>query len=157
MNPGQVVVALSFVALLGVAGCSTGDNTLSPPSDQRPCRPGTGAPISELLLRRTLSANGFGEIRRDHGYCFNDPRKLSAVVSNRALIACSVYGKSYGRRIYRYVWRNDPSPTYIGVLNVSCTVGNPRDVTNLLEKALRELPGVSTKPAYVPSPDAQPD
>jgi hypothetical protein len=36
-------------------------------------------------------------------------------------------------------------------------VANQRDNTDLLEKALRQLPGVSSSPAYVPSADAKPD
>jgi hypothetical protein len=152
-----VVASAIAIAVVLIDGLTSGDTSLAPPPDQRPCRSGTGFPITEQRLRSTLSANGFGPMFRDFDACWGAPGELAALVSDRALVTCSVFRKSYGRRIFRYVWRNDPSPTYIGVLNIECTVANQRDNTDLLEKALRQLPGVSSSPAYVPSADAKPD
>ena len=163
--PPQLRVGVSFAlvasaVLLVAAGCSTSTEyeKLPAPSDQRPCRPGTGAPISEQLLRKTLRANGVGTMRRDHERCDTDARVLSELSSDSWFVSCTVFRTSlFGRRIERYVYFNDTSPTYVRVLNVACAVQNPREVTDTLEKALRKLPGVSTKPTFAPNATTKPD
>lgn len=71
-------------------------------------------------------------------------------------VFCDVYLENlYGARIERFVWRNDHDPTYLRVLNVDCGIyPETRADTDRLEHAFRDLPGVSTKSAIVPSADA---
>jgi hypothetical protein len=81
-----------------------------------------------------------------------------AIMASEGHIFCHVYGKSYGPRIERFVWRNDPDPTYIRVFNVDCAIYPERKAqTDELEQAIRRLPGVSDRPATLPSPDATHD
>jgi hypothetical protein len=73
-------------------------------------------------------------------------------------IFCGVYPEGSYARIQRFVWRNDPDPTYLRVLNVTCDIfPESREQTDVLEQALRRLPGVSGLPSTVPNETAKRD
>jgi hypothetical protein len=159
-----------FVVTVGLvaAGCgkeSTASNRTTT-SEPKPCLPGSASPVSERTLVSTFRAQGI-QLHRDDNCA---PDALLAL-SNTAVptyeqevrvreaegdIFCDVYPtKIWGGRIERFVWRNDPDPTYVNVLNVSCA-HYPEDgvQTDKLEQAFRKLPGVSSQPTTVPSSDA---
>ena len=80
-----------------------------------------------------------------------------SIVAAEGHILCELYGEDLrlARRIERFVWLNDPTPTYIRVLNVSCGVFTDETAhTDAVERAFRRLPGVSRMPTRVPSEDA---
>ena len=123
-------------------------------------------------MKRILGTQGI-RLYRDHDYCFgsSDVRVLSALSNapiglgndeeeavrvSQGLISCDVLASGiFGRRIERFVWRNDSNPTYIRVLNVDCSITpNKLADTDVLERAIRALPGVSAQPTTVPSSDA---
>jgi hypothetical protein len=105
-------------------------------------------------------------MHRDNSHCSPDSRERVAlsntavpydeqsdVVSSEGDISCVLLHRNImGSRIERFVWRNDPAPTYVRVLNVHCSI-YPENAghTDTLEQAIRQLPGVSTKPATVPN------
>jgi hypothetical protein len=84
------------------------------------------------------------------------PYKQEDVIrASEGHIFCDLYPEGSSPRIERFVWRNDPDPTYLDVLNVSCAIyPETREQTDALEQALRRLPGVSDQPSTVPSEDA---
>ena len=51
-----------------------------------------------------------------------------AIMSSQVDIFCEVYESGASARIERFVWRNDPQPTYVSVLNVSCGIYPRRGV-----------------------------
>lgn len=68
---------------------------------------------------------------------------------------CELYDAGASARIERFVWRNDPDPTYVRELNVDCAIfPEMKRQTDSLERALRRLPGVSDLPSTLPSEDA---
>jgi len=70
-------------------------------------------------------------------------------------IFCALYSEGSSPRIERFVWSNDPHPTHLRVLKVTCDIyPETRDHTDTLEDALRRLPGVSDLPSTLPSEDA---
>ena len=78
-----------------------------------------------------------------------------AILSSQGHIFCEVYDSGASTRIERFVWRYDPHPTYVRVLNVDCGI-YPETIrqTDAVERALRRLPGVSRLPSTVPSAGA---
>lgn len=95
--------------------------------------------------------------RDDH--CDADARVLVSLSNTKQDLFCDVLRTDlYGRRIERFVWLNDRSPTYVRVLNVDCAI-YPQDsvATDELEAAFRDLPGVSTQATTLPSADATHD
>jgi hypothetical protein len=49
-------------------------------------------------------------------------------------VSCDLCPEGSSRRIHRFVWRNDPNPTYLDVLNVGCAIyPETRDHTDALE------------------------
>jgi hypothetical protein len=123
-------------------------------------------------LKRIFRAHGI-RLYPDHDYCFgchdqsvvwalsNTPSGLPHEDADRAsashgFVSCDVLAKDvFGRRIARYVWRNDDDPTYVEVLNIECAISpNSRRDTDELERATRQLPRVSTQPTTGPSEDA---
>ena len=131
-----------------------------------PCRPGRGAPITERALKIAFAAEGI-RMYRDKD-CFDSelvllsnitdavPREREdATVTSEGHIWCQVYAGGTSARIFRYVWRNDPRPTFVEALNVSCSI-YPETIrqTDTVERILRRLPGVHRLPSAVPSPDA---
>jgi hypothetical protein len=130
------------------------------------CSPGVPTPISERAAKEAFVAEGI-ELRRAE--CIGDELMLlsnisdavpyereGSIMASQGHILCSLYDVDETRgRIRRYVWRNDPDPTYVEVLNVSCAVFPERRAhTDAVERALRHLPGVSSLPSVVPSEDA---
>ena len=111
-------------------------------------------PISERVVRRTLAARGF-RLNRD-GRCDADARVLVTLSNTERDLFCDVLRSDlFGPRIERFVWRNDPSPTHLRVLNVDCAIyPQTQAVTDELEGAFRDLTGVSTKATTLPSADA---
>jgi hypothetical protein len=156
------------VLLLLVCGCASaaspdpGTTGAEPP----PCRPEAGAPITERELKAALDAEGIRLLReRD---CLGDElvrlsnlteavpyEQEDVIMASEGHIFCELYSEGSSRRIERFVWRNDPDPTYLDVLNVACAIYPEIDrQTDVLERALRRLPGVSDLPSTVPSEDA---
>jgi len=161
-------VFLATVAVLA-AGCATSDDTSgssrTTKSEAKKCRAGTTSPISVRTLKRALGARGIQAYRDDR--CAPDAlvslsntavpyEQYEAVVSSEGEIFCDIYRTdTFGSRIERFVWRNDPRPTYVRVLNVHCAIyPESTEHTDTLEQALRQLPGVSAQPTKVPSSDA---
>ena len=131
-----------------------------------PCRPDAGAPITERELKAALAAEGIRLFReRD---CLGDELVLlsnltdavpyeqeDVIRASEGHIICELYPTGSSRRIERFVWRNDPDPTYLDVLNVTCSIyPERRQQTDVLERAIRRLQGVSDLPSTVPSEDA---
>ena len=162
-----VVVTVGLVA----AGCGTSkeptEANRASSSETEPCLPGTASPITERTLVSTFGAQGI-QLHRDHkDNCAPD---ALLALSNTAVpyeeqvrvreaegdIFCHVYPTDiWGPRIKRFIWRNDPDPTRINVLNVGCAHYPERaGQTDKLEQAFRQLPGVSSQPTTVPSSDA---
>ena len=162
-------VFLTTVALLA-AGCTSSDgpsgSSRTTKVESKKCRAGSAIPISERALDRALSGKGI-QLYGDHKNCAPDAlfalsntaiayEEQDAVVASEGEIFCALYGANeFGARIERFVWRNDPKPTYIRVLNVYCAI-YPESAadTDTLEDAIRQLPGVSTQSTTVPSSDA---
>ena len=129
------------------------------------CRPEAGAPITERELKAAMDAEGIRLLRESD--CSGDELALSnltaavpyeeegVIRASEGHILCDLYPEGSDRRIYRYVWRNDPDPTSLDVLNVGCSIfPENRGQTDTLEQALRRLPGVSDLPSKLPSEDA---
>jgi hypothetical protein len=77
------------------------------------------------------------------------------IMASEGHIFCELYPEGSSRRVERFVWRNDPDPTYLDVLNVACSIyPESHGQTDALERAIRRLPGVSDLPSTVPSEDA---
>jgi hypothetical protein len=144
----------------GGASPDAGTTVVEPP----PCRPDRGAPITERGLKAALDAEGIRLLRDSD--C-SDELELSNITdavpyekedtirASEGHIFCELYPDGSSPRIERFVWRNDPHPTYLRVLNVSCAIyPESREQTDTLEEALRSLPGVSDLPSTVPSEDA---
>jgi hypothetical protein len=147
---------LLITAMLA-AGCGTSDGTTrlrQTETQHETCRAGTAMPISERVVRRTLAARGF-RLNRD-GRCDADARVLVTLSNTDGDLFCDVLRSDlFGPRIERFVWRNDPSPTHLRVLNVACAIyPQTQAVTDKLEGAYRDLTGVSTKATTLPSADA---
>jgi hypothetical protein len=144
-------------ALILAIGCAT--STAAQPNrfDASPgqCRAGTPAPIGEPAFKRALAARGF-RLHRDHDLCEPDPRLLVTLTDAGGYLYCFIYRRNiFGSRLQRFVWRNDPRPTYIRVLNLECGIyPDSRATTDHLERAFRRLPGVSSKSSTVPSAGA---
>jgi hypothetical protein len=147
----------------GGASPGAGETSAEPP----PCRQGVGTPITERALKAALAAEGIRLYReRD---CFADELVLLSnltdavpdeqedeIMASQGHILCGLHSAgASSRRVERFVWRNDPDPTYVRVLNVSCAIypENHRQ-TDTLERAIRRLPGVSRLPSALPSEDA---
>lgn len=78
------------------------------------------------------------------------------IMASQGHIWCQIYETGVSSaRLQRFVWRNDPDPTMLRVLNVTCDIF-PETIrqTDAAERALRRLPGVSRLPSTVPSEDA---
>jgi hypothetical protein len=162
-------VFLTSIALLAT-GCAMSNGKTDSPSrttksESKKCRAGTASPISERTLERALDTQGIQAYRDED--CAPDAlvrlsntaipyEQQDAVVSSEGDIFCDVYRTDiFGSRIERFVWRNDPRPTYLRVLNVSCAIyPESKEHTDTLEMAFRQLPGVSAQPTTVPSSDA---
>jgi hypothetical protein len=165
MRGGIVFVVAAGLVAAGCGNESTASNrtTMSVP---KPCLPGTASPISERTLVSTFRAQGIELHRDDH--CA--PDALSTLSNTGDIpyeeevrvreaegdIFCDVYPTEiWGPRIERFVYRNDPDPIHINVLNVSCShYPENAEQTDKLEQAFRKLPGVSSGPTTVPSSDA---
>jgi hypothetical protein len=145
----RALVALVLVGVTAVS-CVSSERESSP----EPCRPGTASPIAERLLTKTLRQRGFAVHRADQ--CDGDPRTLVQLEDTSGILFCDVLEKDiFGPRIERFVWRNDPRPTYLRVLNVDCAIYPERSGdADRLERAFRALPSVSAQPTGVPSADA---
>lgn len=155
------VLVLLACGCAGGASPDGGTTVVEPP----PCRPDRGAPITEPELKAALDAEGIRLLRDSD--CSGDELELSnitdavpyeqedAIMASEGRIFCELYPEGSSPRIERFVWRNDPDPTYLDVLNVSCAIyPETREQTDALEQALRRLPGVSDLPSTVPSEDA---
>lgn len=162
-------VLFTTVALLA-AGCTSPNDPSgssgTTKAEPRKCRAGSATPISERALDSALSGKGI-QLYSDHENCAPDAlfalsntaipyEEQDAVVASEGEILCDLYGANeFGARIERFVWRNDPEPTYIRVLNVHCAIYPERTAdADTLEDAIRQLPGVSTQSATLPSGDA---
>jgi hypothetical protein len=124
-------------------------------SSPAPCRAGTPAPISEAVFKRALALRGF-TLHREHDLCVPDPRLLVTLSDAGAYLNCFIYRRNvFGSRLQRFVWRNDPRPTYLRVLNVECGFyAESRSSTDNVERGFRRLPGVSSQSTTLPSPAA---
>ncbi len=152
--------------VLGIESCLEDDQEPQPAVEAQPCRSSPGVPITENALKQALAARGIQVYRDDrcHG---NDVASLSnladpvpydqheGITAAEGHIFCDVHPQGLGAQLERFVWRNDPNPVHVRVLNVSCSIyPDRREHVDTLEEALRELPGVSTAPAALPSSDA---
>jgi hypothetical protein len=155
---------------LGIAACLDG-NQESPPSavEPEPCRSIPGNPITENALKQALAARGI-QLHRDDRCYGDDVASLSnladpvpyeqngTITADEGHIFCDVHPRNLGSQLERFVWRNDPNPVYVRVLNVSCSIyPEARKHVDTLEQALRDLPGVSAAPAAVPNSTAMRD
>jgi hypothetical protein len=158
--------AAAVLVLLG-GGCAGGPSPVevTTVAEPPPCRPDHGAPITERELKAALDAEAIRLLRDSD--CSSDELQLSNITdavpyqqedvirASEGHIFCDLYPEGSSPRIERFVWRNDPHPTYLRVLNVSCAIyPEIREQTDTLELALRRLPGVSDLPSTVPSEDA---
>ena len=129
------------------------------------CRPDVGSPITERELKAALAAEGIRLLRDSD--CSGYEVELSnitdavpyeeegAIRASEGRIFCGVSPEGSSARIERFVWRNDPDPTNLRVLNITCDIyPQSREQTDVLEKALRRLPGVNDLPSTVPNEDA---
>jgi hypothetical protein len=152
------------VLVLLTCGCAVGGSSDSE-TEPSLCRPDHGAPITERELKAALDAEGIRLLRESD--CSGDELELSNITdavpyeqkdvirASEGHIFCHLYSEGSSRRVHRFVWRNDPHPTYVDVLNVGCAIyPEMREHTDMLEAALRRLPGVSDLPSTVPSEDA---
>ena len=153
------------MTVLLAPGCAP--EASAPPSPEPPpCARGGGKPITERMLKDALAAEGIRVYRESD--CFTDELVLLSnltdavryeqedeIRESEGHIFCSLYATGRPSRIRRYVWRNDPEPTNVEVLNVVCSIyPEAKSQTDTLEHALRRLPGVSELPSTVPSDDA---
>jgi hypothetical protein len=173
----RLLVFLVLATLLSGCGSSkqTGATTEGMGPEPKPCRAGTARTISESTLKHVFTGNGIRLYRNGNadGACSdrrvlvslsNVPEQMSnrqtdSIDARQGTISCDLLtAPSFGRRLERFVWRNDHRPTYVDVLNVDCAIhpANVRQVDRL-ERTLRRLPGVSDAPAAVPSEDATGD
>ena len=152
---------------LGIESCLEDDQEPRTAAvEAQPCRSSAGDPITETALKQALAARGIQLYRDDrcHG---DDVASLSnladpvpyeqqeGITAAEGHIFCDVHPKDLGAQLERFVWRNDPNPVHVRVLNVSCAIyPERREHVDTLEQALRDLPGVSTAPAALPSSDA---
>ena len=154
---------------LGLDRCDNGSGTAGEGSrvEPRACRPGRGSPVDEQELRRALASEGIKLYRDDRCYgaslstLSNITTSLPyeeerAVRASEGSIFCDISARNiFGPQMERFVWRNDPTPTELRVLNVSCSIyPETRAQTDRLERALRRLSGVSRAPTSLPSSDA---
>jgi hypothetical protein len=156
----------ALVALLG-AGCAASDHT--PVAEPKPCRAGAGEPITERALRDAFRREGIELVRDDR--CYPDVRLLvslsnvadavpdrehDGIIERQGTLFCDLLQSDiFGPRIERFVWRNDPNPTYLRVLNVDCGIyPDAPGHTDRVERVLRGLPGVSPAATDLPSSDA---
>lgn len=143
------------------ASLDPGATVAEPP----PCRPDRGAPITERELKAALDAEGIRLLRDSD--CSGDELLLSNITdavpyeqenvirASESHIFCELYADGSSPRIERFVWRNDPDPTHLRVLNVACDIyPETPEHTDTLEEALRRLPGVNDLPSTVPNEDA---
>ena len=157
---------LGFLAVTAAACAGTDADPGVQPAEPPPCRPGRGAPVTERALKEAFAAEGIRLYRDDD--CFDSVlavlsnitdavpgEREEAILSSQGHIFCEVYDSGASTRIERFVWRYDPHPTYVRVLNVDCGI-YPETIrqTDAVERALRRLPGVSRLPSTVPSADA---
>ena len=181
LAPNVRLAASLAAAGLIAAGCGgaevvppeTTTEELTPAETAAPdlgaCRPGTPAPVTERALTDAFAAEGI-VLHRDDDCAAEELMTLvnitipmpserrDALRASQGSIFCDLLARQLGSRIERFVWRNDPDPTSIRVLNVACSVYPERRAhSDAVERALRRLPGVSDEPALVPSPDARPD
>lgn len=79
-----------------------------------------------------------------------------AILDEEGQVFCEIYEKAdLSPRLRRYVWKNDPRPTYLEVLNLLCAhFPEDRSQTDMVERAIRRLEGVDPRPSVVPSSDA---
>lgn len=116
-------------------------------------------------MKAALDAEGIRLLRGSD--CSGDELELSnitdavpyeqedVIMASEGHIFCQLFTEGSSPRIERFVWRNDPHPTYLRVFNVACDIyPETREQTDTLEEALRRLPGVSELPSRVPSEDA---
>jgi hypothetical protein len=157
---------LAAVPLLN-SGCGgVGDDDLAAPPPP-PCRAGAVSPIDDRTLLKAFAAEGIVLYRDDR--CHSLPGTVisltnigssddyDSITGKEGHILCELFGEDLRvkRRIRRFVWLNDPTPTHIDVLNVSCGVFTDETAhTDAVERAFRRLPGVSRMPTTVPSADA---
>jgi hypothetical protein len=162
---GAYAVLAAITLLTGGCG-GAGDGDSSAPT--RPCRAGAASPIDERTLLQAFAAEGIVLYREDR--CHSLPGTVISLTNigpsddydsnagTEGHILCELFGDDPGvttRRIERFAWRNDPTPTHIRVLNVSCGVFTDETAhTDAVERAFRRLPGVSRMQATVPSADA---
>jgi hypothetical protein len=163
------LVPVSLLAVLASACAGTGSGEGSRTGAEPPvCRPGRGDPITEQALKQAFAREGI-RLHRD-GDCFVEGALVllsnlteavpseaeDGILASQGHIWCAVWetgGSS--ARLERFVWRNDPDPTMLRVLNVTCDIfPATTGQTDAVEQALRRLPGVSPLPSTVPSPDA---
>jgi hypothetical protein len=158
------------LVLIAAACAGSAPDGSSEPAEPPPCRPGQAAPVSERAFKKALAAEGI-RLRRDAQCLGRELVLLSnitdaissdqedSIMASQGHIICELYEeKVTSARIERYVWRNDPDPTYLAVLNIHCAVfPETRTQTDAVERALRSFPGVSPLPRTVPSADAVPD
>ena len=165
MRARPTLLLLVVTALL--AGCSEPVDATSEP-EAKPCRARAGNPVSEGALKRAFRSEGIRLYRDDR--CYPEalvslsnaadpltPDEQDAARTRDGHIFCEVLAKEWGSLVERFVWRNDPQPTYVRVFNVDCAV-YPQTIeqTNRVESALRRLPGVDPGPSVLPSGDAIP-
>ena len=150
------VLSVTLVGLLA-AGCTTSSQPNR--SGSSACAEGKEAPIDEKTLTRAFSAEGIRLHRDDR--CLALPGtlvSLSSISDEEIDVLCEIYPSDAAHdsnRIQRFVWLNDPTPTHLDVLNVSCGVFTEATAeTDVVERALRRLPGVSAAPTTLPSEDA---
>jgi hypothetical protein len=131
-----------------------------------PCRSTRANPITEADLRGAMAAQGMQLYRDDR--CYGDavvslsnlsavvpPEEEARILASEGHVLCELLPKSVGSHLQRYVWRNDPNPVHVRVLNVNCAIySESKKHVDLLEAALRDLTGVSAAPAALPSSDA---
>jgi hypothetical protein len=148
--------ALTLASVYLLAGCtisSEADRSTDAPA----CAQGT-APIDEKTLMRAFSVEEI-TLRRDDR-CRSLPGVLVSLSSSddeEIDVLCQLYPRdaTQDNRIQRFVWLNDPTPTYLDVLNVVCGVfAEQTTETDAVERAFRRLPHVSAAPTTVPSEDA---
>ncbi|HVM69675.1 MAG TPA: hypothetical protein VM204_07560 [Gaiellaceae bacterium] len=143
-----------LLVVLVAAGAACGGAARDAAVEEPPCAPGTGRPVSEAALRQAFRAEGVELVRDDRRWCTDE---LSRLAARGGDVLCRVVRRSSGGRLERFIWRDDPEPVYVRVLNVSCSVHSGRPDADAVERALRRLPGVSTLPARLPSGDARRD
>ena len=150
-------LTLASVSLL-FAGCTVSSKP-DTSTDATKCADGTAAPVDERTLKRAFSAEGITLQRDDR--CTALPGVLVSLANTddeEIDVLCELYPRDAAgtdNRIERFIWRNDPTPTNVRVLNVSCGVfAEETTETDAVERAFRRLPRVSDAPTTLPSSDA---